>query len=121
EGTRELARVGARTGVERSRASSPLQLLSPRTSAHAQWTFASTFGGGLVDGDALRLSVRVRQGATALLTTQGTTKIYRGTSCSSVEAEVDPEALLAIVGDPVACFAGARFQQSIDVNLSSRA
>jgi urease accessory protein len=121
QGTLELAKVGARTVVASSRARSPLRLLSPRGSSHAQWTFTSTFGGGLVDGDALSLRVRVKERAAALLTTQGTTKIYRGTARSSVEAEVEDGALLAIVGDPITCFAGASFTQSIEVGLAAGA
>ena len=116
-----FTRVGPRTVIERALASSPLRLLSPRTFAHAQTTYTTTFGGGLVAGDSLNLDAHVREGASALLTTQSSTKVYRGSAQSVLEARVDDDALLVVCGDPLVCFAGARYAQRVSVQLAERA
>src|SRR4051812_10112992 len=75
----ELAfeRAGAATVLRTVRARSPLRLLTPRNHGHAAWVFAATFGGGLVEGDAIRLEVTLGPEATGLVGTQASTKIYR--------------------------------------------
>jgi urease accessory protein len=100
-------------------ATSPVRLLTPRNHGYASWVYLSSFGGGLVDGDTLRVDVEVDPGAAALLGTQASTKVYRsprGTS-QALTARVGEEGVLVLVPDPVACFAGARYGQSIDVTL----
>ena len=63
-----VTRVGARSVVTAAYATSPLRWLMPRNHGHAAWIFSSTFGGGLVDGDALQISVAVEPAATATAT-----------------------------------------------------
>ncbi|HEY2366660.1 MAG TPA: urease accessory protein UreD, partial [Polyangiaceae bacterium] len=69
--------VGDRTAITSSRARAPLKLLTPKNHGDARWTFVATYGGGLVDGDAIALDVKVGPGASALLSTQASTKVYR--------------------------------------------
>lgn len=112
-----------RSVIVRARAESPLKLLFPRNHGVAQWVFTATYGGGLVDGDAILLDVAVEANAAALLSTQSSTKVYRsprGTS-QALTARVEAGALLAVVPDPVACFAGARYRQSADISLAEGA
>ncbi|MBZ4336161.1 urease accessory protein UreD [Corallococcus sp. AS-1-12] len=113
-------RSGPRTVVRTALAHSPLRLLTPRNHGHAAWAYTSSFGGGLVDGDHLRLEVDVADGACALLATQGANRVYRSPQgCrSDLVARVGPDALLAWVPDPTVCFTGARYAQSLDVTLS---
>lgn len=118
-----VAHVAGRTAVVEARAHSPLRLLAPRVHGDAAWAFTSSFGGGLVDGDALALDVDVRDEATLLLLTQASTKVYRsprGTS-QALRARVAPGGTLACLPDPITCFAGARFAQRIDVELAAGA
>ena len=75
-GVLEVARVGGRSLVVDRRAASPLRLLCPRNAGNAAWTYTSTFGGGLVDGDDVRLRVGVGAAASALVATQASTKAY---------------------------------------------
>lgn len=121
-GTARLAfeRSGPRTVVRSALAHSPLRLLTPRNHGHAAWAYTSSFGGGLVDGDHLRLEVDVAEGATALVATQGANRVYRSPrGCQSeLRARVGPEALLAWVPDPTVCFADARYSQTFDVTLA---
>ncbi|MGE6760429.1 urease accessory protein UreD [Corallococcus interemptor] len=113
-------RSGPRTVVRTALAHSPLRLLTPRNHGHAAWAYTSSFGGGLVDGDHLRLEVDVADGASALLATQGANRVYRSpTGCrSDLCARVGRDALLAWVPDPTVCFTGARYSQTLDVTLA---
>jgi urease accessory protein len=115
-----VERVGSRSVVRSARAHSPLKLLTPRNHGHAAWAYTSSLGGGLVDGDHLTLEVEVAGGATALLSSQGANRVYRSPrGCrSDLRARVEAGALLALVPDPTACFAGARYAQTLDVQLA---
>lgn len=99
--------------VTRAFATSPLRLLTPRNQGRAAWVYTSSYGGGLVDGDRIRLDVDVGPGAAAFLSSQASTKVYRlarGTS-AELRGRVAAEGLLAVVPDPVVCFAAARYRQ----------
>ena len=114
--------VGGRSAVVERFAASPLRLLGPRNHGVAAWAYTSTFGGGLVDGDALDLQVRVGAGASALVSTQASTKVYRSPrgTAQALRAEVGDHGLLVVLADPVVPFAGARYDQLVDVALSGR-
>jgi urease accessory protein len=102
---------------------SPLRLLTPRNHGDASWVYTTTFGGGLVDGDRIDLRVDLEAGTAALLATQASTKVYRSPSgCAQhLDVRVGEGARLAIVPDPVVCFAGARYRQRVDVALEDGA
>lgn len=116
-------RALARTAVRTAWAESPLRLLTPRNHGSGAWAYTSTLGGGLVDGDRVRLRIDVGAGARALVTTQGPTRVFRsaGGCESDTEACVEAGALLALVPAPAACFAGARFEQRTSVDLAAGA
>ena len=119
DGDLRFVRAGTRTVVHTARARSPLRLLLPNNHGDASWVYLASLGGGLVDGDAVSLSVDVEPGASALLGTQASTKVYRspGGTRQSLRANVASGALLAVVPDPVSCFAGARYTQDLRVHL----
>jgi urease accessory protein len=79
-------------------------------------------GGGLLGGDHYEVRVDVEDGATAFLTTQSATKVYGSErACSQrIVGRVDDGATLAVVPDPVVCFAGAKYRQSVDIELAPR-
>lgn len=123
-GTLAFAIRAGRTFVRSARAESPLKLVLPKNHGHAAWVTTATFGGGLVDGDHIDLDVDVGQGAAALLGTQASTKVYRCPSAACgqrLRARVGEGALLAVVPDPVACFAQARYEQHTHVVLGDGA
>lgn len=113
-------RVGSRTVVRTALAHSPLRLLTPRNHGHAAWVYTSSLGGGLVDGDQLSVDLDVGPGASALLSSQGSTRVYRSPrGClNTLSARVGEGALLALVPDPTTCFADARYTQRQDVRLA---
>lgn len=114
----------AHTVLRAARAQSPLRLLTPRNHGHGAWVIVASLGGGLVDGDAIRLDVEVGPGAVGLLGTQASTKVYRcptSTCRQDASARVAADGVLVLVPDPVACFAGARYEQSLRVELAASA
>src|SRR5262245_2200077 len=75
--------VRGRTQIVESFAASPLKFLHPRSRGSAAWVVTSTYGGGLLGGDAIELNVNVGEDSRALLTTQASTKIYRSDRSSA--------------------------------------
>jgi urease accessory protein len=122
-GSLQIARTPAGSVVTRAWASSPLRFLTPRNHGHAAWIFTSTFGGGLVDGDALTIGIDVAPGASALLATQAATKVYRSRCGTSVDlaATIHAGGLLAVAPDPVVCFAASRYRQIQHFDLEDTA
>ena len=109
---------GGKSVIERARAESPLRLLLPKAmGATAAWVCVTSFGGGLVRGDELTLDVDVKPDATLLMTTQASTKAFRGGTKQMVRARV--EGTLVALPDPVACFAGATYESEIAVTLGA--
>ena len=120
-GTLRIVRGHSRSVAAHVYATSPLRLLTPANHGHAAWVFTSSFGGGLVDGDRLRLRVEVEEGASAYLSTQASTKVYkspRGTT-SGLRGSVAPDALLIVAPDPVVCYADARFAQVQEFDVAA--
>jgi urease accessory protein len=118
-----LRRSGKKTVVAQAFATSPLRLLMPRNHGDAAWVFFASLGGGLVDGDQLDVRVDAGEGAAALIGTQASTKVYRSPrGCSQrIEVQAAEGAAVAILPDPVVCFAGARYSQEINVSLAASA
>lgn len=122
-GSLVVTHLGSRSVVSRALAASPLRLLMPGNHGHGAWVYTSTFGGGLVDADAIDLTIEVGTGATALLSTQASTKIYRSPrgTASRLRARVGPRASLLVVPDPLVAFAGSRYRQTQEFDLTADA
>jgi urease accessory protein len=115
-----VVRQGTRSVVSEAFATSPLRLLTPSNHGTAAWVFLSSYGGGLVDGDHTALDIRVETGASAYVSSQASTKVYRspqGTS-ATVIMHVDDAALLVWMPDPVVCFGSSRYRQRQECHLS---
>jgi urease accessory protein len=82
--------------------------------------YASSYGGGLVGGDTLRLTISIGAGASAFVSSQASTKIYRSRDRTSAEltATVSAGGHLVLWPDPVVCYAGSTFRQSQCVDLT---
>lgn len=99
--------------VARAYAASPLCLRTPLNHGHAAWIYTGSLGGGLVGGDAIHLRVGVAAGASAFVSTQASTKVYRSAAGTSVtlEGAVAAGAQLIVWPDPVVCFADSSYVQ----------
>lgn len=113
------------TTLHRALAHAPLKLLTPDNHGPAAWVFVATYGGGLVGGDSIALEVEVARGASGLLSTQASSKIYRARdgegARQTIEARVAEDALLCVLPDLVAPFAGARYEQASTYALAPTA
>ncbi len=114
-GRLRVARVGGASAALTAGAATPSKLFVTRPRGAAVWAFATTIGGGLLAGDATALEVDVGSGAACFLGTQASTKVHRSPdgreSRQTLAARVAGGALLAVVSDPVTCYAGARHVQ----------
>lgn len=118
-----VVQIRGRSVVRSAYATSPLRLLTPNNHGHGAWIYASNYGGGLVDGDAIDLHTTVESDAMAFLSTQSATKVYRsphGTEFT-LHADVRENGLLISAPDAVICFAGARYRQTQQANLAAGA
>lgn len=98
-----------------SRSVQPLKLLNPRAAGGSCHIVLSSYGGGLLAGDVIRLQVVGRMGARFLLGTQANTRIYRSPEGSVAEqlteAALEPGSLAAVLPDPVVLQAQSRYRQ----------
>jgi len=112
---RSLLAVGRsrdRSVVTQARSVAPLRLLAPTSRGHAAWVYQSSLGGGFVGSDAIELDVDVAAGARLFLTSQASSKVYRrAASRCRVNATIGEGGVLVAWPDPLACFAGAAFDQ----------
>ena len=117
--------IASRSSVTRLSATSPLKLLVPRHNAEAAWIFGSSYGGGLVEGDQIEMDVRIGRGATAMIGTQASTKVYScqgGRACSQrLSAVVEDDALLVLSPDAITCFADAIYEQKQRIAMTAQA
>ena len=151
-GALEVGRSGGRSSATRLFHRYPLRLIVPKrvtagSDADCVWCYSVTFGGGLVAGDRSGMSADVAEGRTAVLATQGTTKVYkhagktvsdsenstasdgewaysaddaktRRATLQALAARVAPGGLLASLPDPVQAFRGSRFRQTQKIALA---
>ena len=122
-GLLDVVRVDRRSVVRRAYATSPLRLLTPKNHGTAAWVYTSSYGGGLVGGDDLRLTVKVGREASVFLSSQASTKVYRSQARASLrlDAEVAAGGQLIVWPDPVVCFAGSTYRQEQRVDLDAEA
>ncbi|KAH1189896.1 Urease accessory protein D [Glycine max] len=114
-----VEKVGGRSSVTSCFSRYPLKFVIPKkvgsSKTDAVWVYALNYGGGIVSGDNISCKFSVGDTCTMVLTTQGSTKVYKsvGSKCSQqiLEARVGSNALLAIIPDPVTCFSTARYCQ----------
>ena len=118
-GLLDVARTGTGSVATRAYATSPLRLLTPRNHGGAAWVYAASYGGGLLGGDAIRLTIDVGRGARAFISTQSSTKVYRSDGESSLRmgARVGAEGHLIVWPDPIVCFAGSAYRQDQQFDL----
>ncbi|KAJ7169758.1 UreD urease accessory protein-domain-containing protein [Mycena filopes] len=113
----------------------PLKLLSPRNErARTGVVYMITYGGGLVSGDYVALSVEVGPGANLVLLSQGSTKVFKfrpGQRAASSDAprvttqrmefSVASGGALFLLPDPVTCFRAASYNQLQTFHLAADA
>jgi urease accessory protein len=97
----------------------PLKLISPSPSAAQKsvLVFLLTYGGGLVGGDQVNLTIDVKSKAKLSIVTQGHTKVFKSptrqvTTRQSLHVTIYDGAALCLLPDPVQPFGGSVYEQS---------
>ncbi|PNY29714.1 urease accessory protein ureD-like protein [Tolypocladium capitatum] len=106
----------------------PLKLISPTSPSGGQKSvlvFLLSYGGGLVGGDSVNLSVDIRPGASLSLITQGHTKIFKSPSpdvvtSQNMHVKMDQDSALCLLPDPVQPFQDSVYAQTQIFNMASR-
>jgi len=122
-GRLQFERIRGTTVLTRAVAVSPLRVLNPRSGGPSSWVYLATYGGGLVGGDSLDIAIDAGPGATALIATQASTKVYRSDLGASqrLRARAADGSLLVLLPDPVTAFAGSRYVQEQHFELEESA
>lgn len=111
----DVAVVRGHSRLVSSRSVQPLKLLSPRADGGSCHVVLSSYGGGMLAGDTIRLRARVQAGARLFVGTQASTKVYKSTSGAvagqRIEGELAADAVAVVLPDPVVPQAGSRYYQ----------
>lgn len=116
------------SGLETITYQYPLKLISPSPSANqpSVLVFLLSYGGGLVGGDTVDLSIHVKPKAKLSVVTQGHTKIFKSPSADvttkqTLRVEIDDNAGLCLLPDPVQPFEDSVYIQTQVFKLKSKA
>ena len=94
----------------------PIKFINPRPQRGCCQVYVSNYGGGLVDGDEVRMRVDCGTGSKLYLGTQSSTKVYKangkGGCIQETLGTVHAGALAVVCPDPVVPFAGSRYRQT---------
>ncbi|SPN98903.1 related to urease accessory protein UreD [Cephalotrichum gorgonifer] len=106
------------TGLSTSTYQYPLKLISPKSAPHHRsailWLLS--YGGGLVAGDQVNLTIDVLAGARLCIVTQGHTKVFKSPSRDivtrqNITIKVDDGAAICLLPDPVQPFKDSVYEQ----------
>lgn len=111
----EVTTVRGQSVLTRSRSVQPLKLLNPRTHGAGCHVVLSSYGGGFLAGDVVRLRLHMQADARLLLSTQANTRVYRSPAGACAEQHLDAHlaagSLTVVLPDPLVLQAEARFRQ----------
>ena len=114
--TLEVAEVRGRSRLVACKNIQPLKLLQPASHGRACHVVLSSYGGGLVAGDVIRLRIAAGAGTRLVLTTQASTRVFRSIDGAVAEqhtvGELAENALAVVFPDPVVPQAGSRYRQT---------
>lgn len=103
----------------------PLRLMKPKTYSNIhQAVYVLSYGGGLLQNDIIELEVEVKEGTWLSILSQASTKVYKRTDDQAFAkqemlATIGDNALLAILPEPITCFADSAYRQTQEFRMSS--
>jgi len=111
-----VAQVQGRSRLVVSKSLQPLKILNPGVAHAACHVVLSSYGGGLVAGDDLRLRVHGGAGTRLCLSTQANTKVFKSIdgqwAAQHFAGTLEAGALAVVLPDPVVPHAGSRYRQT---------
>ncbi|KIK70859.1 hypothetical protein GYMLUDRAFT_66076 [Collybiopsis luxurians FD-317 M1] len=133
-----LSCYGRKAWFSELSATYPLKLLSPKVTENCvAIAYVLTYGGGLVGGDSINLSVEIGSHAKLLLLSQGSTKVFKTRlqqrmasvqktqsaqiTLQKMDFTIASNAVLFLLPDPVTCFRSASYHQIQTFSMSKDA
>ncbi|GAB3872903.1 hypothetical protein GCM10028824_23830 [Hymenobacter segetis] len=111
----DVAEVRGRSRLVACKNIQPLKLLQPASPSRAAHVVLSSYGGGLVAGDVIRLRITGRADSRLIISTQASTKVFRSIDGAVAEqhtvGELGENALAVVFPDPVVLQAESRYRQ----------
>ena len=112
----EVERGDADSRLVRCLGNPPIKFINPRPQGGTCQVYISNYGGGLVDGDVIKMRVGCGESSRLYLGTQSSTKIYKGNGGAGCVQEtvgmLHANALAVVCPDPVVPFADSRYRQA---------
>ena len=111
----EVAEVRGKSAFITLKNLQPLKILSPGTHSGSCHAVLSTYGGGMVSGDRIRLRIRCGRNTRLFLGTQSNTKVFRSLGGAAAEqfivGELEEKSLAVVFPDPVVLQEDSRYRQ----------
>lgn len=121
----EVAQVQGRSRLITCRNLQPLKILNPAAPAGSCHAVLSSYGGGMVAGDTIRLRIKGGPATRLFVSSQSNTKIFKSIDGQVAEQHIAGElaagGLAVVFPDPVVPQAGSRYRQLQHWNLASDA
>ncbi|WP_310393301.1 urease accessory protein UreD [Hymenobacter sp.] len=119
--TLEVAEVRGRSRLVACQSVQPLKVFNPASPSAACHVVLSSYGGGLVAGDAIRLRISGQGRSRLFVSTQASTKVFRSIDGAVAEHQtvgaLGAGALAVVFPDPVVPQAESRYRQTQDWHL----
>ena len=114
--------VRGRSRLTTCRSIQPLKMFNPASPTTACHVVLSSYGGGLVAGDVIRLRIAGQAGTRLFFSTQASTRVFRSIDGAVAEqhtmGELGDAALAVIFPDPVVLQAESRYRQVQEWHLA---
>lgn len=123
EGNLSYLEVGTSGGAPRlitCRSAAPIRILNPHVQASSCHVLVSNYGGGLVDGDSVRMKVICRIGSRLHIGSVGNLQVYNSpiNGCSqTIKGVLEDNTLCVLNADPVVLHSGSHFEQKQEWNV----
>jgi urease accessory protein len=120
----EVADVRGRSQLITCKNLQPLKILNPAAQHGACHAVLSSYGGGIVSGDQIRLRINAQAGTRLFISSQSNTKIFKAIGDAVAEQVIDgtlaDDALAAVFPDPVVLQEGSRYRQTQHWHISPK-
>lgn len=121
QGKLKVELVAGESTVVTAQASSPLKILVPRSRGASVLACLASFGGGLVAGDEIAITLELGDKAHCHLSTQASTKVYRNPAMlpcgQTLKASLGKQSVLVVSPDPVQAFGGSLYRQQQEFQI----